>query len=235
MLPHHLICIRQLKEISASLRILDAQMKKTQGKWDVSLPGHSWLERIVLGSQFQQRPWAHFPLSDPISSWTNTSFQYSVHTTHRSFCLAPPHQAVSWSFTTVSSTTNSTVVDNKTSKAMIRVAEQSRECCDHFTLLWNTGVGWKPSEEGWGRPRKGRQRQEDRESPVEKSRCSGSRWCKGLVCRSGEKRRRDLQSTFQQILSLDHTTGSEFTPMTLLHRFGEESSPCPTTGCTPIS
>lgn len=47
---------------------------------------------------------------------------------------------------------------------------------------------------------------------------------------------RDLQSTFQQPLSLDHTIGSEFTPVTLLHSFGEESSPCPTTtGCIPIS
>lgn len=81
------------------------------------------------------------------------------------------------------------------------------------------------------RSTKERQAEEkDRESPVEKSRCSG------IVCRSGEKRMRDLQSTFQQTLSLDHTTGSEFTPVTLLHSFGEESSPCPsTTGCIPIS
>lgn len=58
----------------------------------------------------------------------------------------------------------------------------------------------------------------------------------GIVCGSGEKRMRDLQSTFQQTLSLDHTTGSEFTAMMLLHSFGEESSPYPTTtGCIPIS
>lgn len=47
---------------------------------------------------------------------------------------------------------------------------------------------------------------------------------------------RDFQSKFQQILSLDHTTGSEFIATMLLHRFGEESSPYPTiTGCIPIS